>query len=641
MSSETAQSDVDRVRQATDLVQLIGEHVALTPKGREHVGLCPFHEDSRPSMAVVTHKGNAFYKCHACGASGDAFTFMTEYLRQDFRTALKMLASRAGIPLTDRATHRTADTSTRDMKDTLEKAAKFFQRNLRDQVSGKTARNHLETRGVSNEMIEQFGIGVAPDAWDGLINTATRDGTTPQQLEAAGLIRARKAGSSGGYYDTFRNRLMFPIRDELGNDIAFGGRVLSKDDEPKYVNSPETSLFKKSRTLYGLDLARRNIINMGQAIVTEGYTDVIACHQAGLANAVGTLGTALTTEHATTLARLAPRVVLIFDGDQAGQRAADRAVEVFFTSPVDVFVCELPSGMDPADLLGTPSGQTQFQKLIDDAQDALSFKLNRLDSALTGEQSLSGKQQLIEHSIDELANLGLAKMAGVRRHLVLERLAEIIGLPTKSIDQMLTQGISKTRPSNNAAIDVNTPKSLLAESTTNSIDKPLPRARRVAERELIANLLFETELGLDVISIDDREGRALAIFPPATFGDATIRRIASALDRLLTIGVPSMQQILADLAEHDDDPGRALASELYFEGQLQAGSFEGTSQERLAACIEALAMRIQRDQIDQRVEQLHSTATAGADSPAMAREVLKELRRRGPDAAAISRGVRT
>ena len=234
-------------------------------------------------MAVVTHKGNAFYKCHACGASGDAFTFVTEYLRQDFRTALKMLASRAGIPLTDRATHRTADTSTRDMKDTLEKAAKFFQRNLRDQVSGETARNHLEARGVSNEMIEQFGIGVAPDAWDGLIKAATRDGATPQQLEAAGLIRARKTGSSGGHYDTFRNRLMFPIRDELGNDIAFGGRILNKDDEPKYVNSPETSLFKKSRTLYGLDLARRNIINMGQAIVTEGYTDVIACHQAGLA----------------------------------------------------------------------------------------------------------------------------------------------------------------------------------------------------------------------------------------------------------------------------------------------------------------------------------------------------------------------
>ncbi len=639
MSSVTAQSDIDRVRQATDLVQLIGEHVALTPKGREHVGLCPFHEDSRPSLAVVTHKGNAFYKCHACGASGDAFTFVVEYLRQDFRTALQMLANRAGITLTGRVTESTQQNSTRDIKTTLEKAAKFFQNNLKDQHTGRTARAHLEARHVSLDMVEQFGLGLAPDAWDGLLQAATRDGVSEQQLESAGLVRARKSGSSNGYYDTFRNRLMFPIRDELGQPIAFGGRVLNKDDEPKYVNSPETSLFKKSRTLYGLDVARRNIIDLGQAIVTEGYTDVIACHQAGFTNAVGTLGTALTTDHATTLARLAPRVVLIFDGDQAGQRAADRAVEVFFSAPVDVFVSELPTGMDPADLLDTPTGTTEFQSLIDQAPDALSFKLGRLAHALVDEQSISGRQQLIERAIDELASLGLGRMVGVRRHLVVERLAEIIGIPIRSIDQMLKQGISKARVSTPST--ASTSSSLLNDAPSNSIDNPLPRARRVAERELIAHLLFETELGQSIITLNDREGCALELFPPSTFGDGVARSIASALQRLLATGVPSMQQILADLAEHDDEAARGLAAELYFEGQRQAGSFEGSNQERLAACIEALAMRIQRDQIDQRVEQLHSTATAGANSPAMAREVLEELRRRGPDAAAISRSVRT
>ena len=337
----------DRIIEATDLVKLIGEHVPLQPKGREHVGVCPFHDDTKPSLSVVTHKGRPFYHCFACGASGDAVGFMMDYHKMTFPETLEALAERAGIEL-EHAPHAGPPSDPATSKKALlratEAASRWYRRRLLDETVGLEARQLLERRGIDDSMSEAFMLGIAPDAWDGLCSrirnsTSTRDPETRTpsvRVEAASLIKPRNEGN--GHYDVFRNRLIFPICDELGRPIAFGARSLSNEDQPKYLNSPESTLFDKSRTLYGLHLARKPIIDSGLAIVVEGYTDAIACHQAGFKNTVATLGTALTAAHARNFA-ICNQVTLLFDDKKAGQKAADRASEIFFDCDIDVKIC--------------------------------------------------------------------------------------------------------------------------------------------------------------------------------------------------------------------------------------------------------------------------------------------------------------
>ncbi|MBT8487168.1 MAG: DNA primase, partial [Phycisphaerae bacterium] len=330
MMAGTGQSEIDQVREATDLVRLVSEHVAIQPRGREYVGLCPFHDDHKPSFAVVTHKGSSFFHCFACGASGDCFRFVMRFHSMEFGEALRYLAERAGITLQPRgaAGGERDDGGPRrgDLIATQERALAFFRRVLADSAAGATARGALEDRGITPDMVDRFQLGAAPEGYDGLLRRL--DASDRPVARAAGLLKTRQDES--GEYDAFRNRLMFPICDEVGRPVAFGGRILDPDDQPKYLNSAESPIFRKSRTLYGLHLARRSIMDASLAIVTEGYTDVIACHQAGFENVVGTLGTALTADHARILARICDTVVLLFDGDEAGQKAADRGVEVFF-----------------------------------------------------------------------------------------------------------------------------------------------------------------------------------------------------------------------------------------------------------------------------------------------------------------------
>ncbi len=304
-SGGSDRSDVDRVKDATDIVRLVGEHVALRPKGREYMGLCPFHDDHSPSMHVVPHK--QFYKCFSCGAAGDVFKFVQDFLKMDFPEALEFLADRAGITLERRKRQEQdadapADSiSKKDLFAANAMAASFYRAMLKHE-QGVAGRAVIERRGISREMVEEFQLGVSPDRWDGLILTAQKQGFSAGLLGAAGLIKAREG--SNGHYDAFRNRVMFPICDRTGRVIAFGARKIKDEDEPKYLNSPETRLFNKSGTLYALHLALRTIQQTRTAIITEGYTDVIACHQGGFPNAVATLGTAMThAEHAAELRR--------------------------------------------------------------------------------------------------------------------------------------------------------------------------------------------------------------------------------------------------------------------------------------------------------------------------------------------------
>lgn len=439
--------------EATDIVRLVGEHVSLKKKGREHLGKCPFHDDHKPSMYVVPAK--QIYHCFSCGAGGNAIDFLVNFHKMEFIEALKRLAEQANIELTPRSGAGRADAATAsatsggggvsraDMLAACAFAQEFFRAILRHPEHGALARAMIDKRAISPEMVDEFGIGAAPDKWDGLLITAQTKGLRPAALAAAGLAKARE--NSSGSYDAFRNRLMFPIHDLLGRPIAFGGRKLRDEDDPKYINSSETPLFDKSKTLFGLKQAQRAIQDAGRAIIVEGYLDAIACHQAGVKNVVATLGTALTPEHARILQRVCDEVVLVFDGDEAGSRAADRAVEVFFAQPIDVRIATLAStgAKDPDELLKQDGGREKFDGAIAGALDALEFRFARLRSKLAG-AGLSARARLVEEDVQRLAEMGLARVSPVRKTLVVRRLASLAGATEQSILEALSR--ARVRP---------------------------------------------------------------------------------------------------------------------------------------------------------------------------------------------------
>jgi DNA primase len=437
--------DRERVRDASDIVRVIGEHVALKAKGREFVCLCPFHDDHNPSMGVVPHK--QIFHCFVCGAGGDVFTFVEKYHKMEFREALEYLAERAGIELKKSPIgamsaaddEQSPSVSRADLVKANTAALDFFRAILRHPEHGRLARETIERRGIAPEMVEQFAIGASPDRWDGLVLTLQRQGADSRAFAEAGLLKRR---DDGGFYDALRNRLIFPIHDQIGRVIAFGGRKLKEEDEPKYLNSPETRLFEKAGTLYGLFQAARSIQAKRCAIITEGYTDTIACHQGGFTNAVATLGTALTPRHAQVLRRLCDTVVLLFDGDDAGQRAADRAVEVFFAEDIDVKIATLASvtnAKDPDELLKREGGAALLQKALDQATDLLAYRYQRIRAKAAG-AGMAALSRLIEEELAKLVQLGFNTVPLLRRKLIIKRLADIAGVDEGTIWKSIPGG---------------------------------------------------------------------------------------------------------------------------------------------------------------------------------------------------------
>ena len=335
---------IDQVRLSIDIVDVVGDHVALTRRGKNFVGLCPFHDDSSPSLNVSQEK--QIYKCFACGAGGNSFTFLRDIENISFIEAVRQLADRAGIALPDA---KPADPDQQEVFDQLyranELAVKYFHHLLTQDEKAADAMAYLENRGINRDVIDAFSLGYAPDQWDGFLQVATRRGFSPQILERAGLVTQRQAG--GGFYDRFRNRITFPIHAATGRPVAFGARALDPDEQAKYINSPETPVYNKSATLYGLWRDRDAIRDAGVALVVEGYMDLIALSQYGIENAVASSGTALTPDHARLLRRYAPKTILIFDGDTAGATAAMRGIGSLFEVGLEVRVVTLPEDHDP------------------------------------------------------------------------------------------------------------------------------------------------------------------------------------------------------------------------------------------------------------------------------------------------------
>ncbi len=435
------QAIVNQVQQANDIVDVVGEHISLARKGKEMVGLCPFHDDHRASLYVNAAK--QIFKCFACGAGGDVLKFVQMRENLTFPQAIQRLAERAGIKIqpvkTQKDKSRQPDVDPNRLAKANAWAAKLFQKNLHDKQKGKSTRDYLAERKIDSESTKKWQLGLALTSGDDLIKAAKGKAIPEKLLQQAGLVAGQESSS---LRDKFVNRLMFPITDATGRVIAFGGRTLTNEGA-KYINSPTTPLFDKSNSLYGLEHARHQIVSTGTAIVVEGYTDVIMAHSKGVANVVASLGTSFTAGQARILRRYAKQIVLIFDSDAAGLEAANRALEICIAQRIDIKLASVPEGKDPCDFL-LSAGKKRFEQLLANAVDVFEFKWNRLTESFSTDGALVDKKAAIEEFLQTIATgLWAGKLAPIDRGLIVNQLSKIIGLGSKEINAELRKRIAR------------------------------------------------------------------------------------------------------------------------------------------------------------------------------------------------------
>lgn len=379
----------EEIRKRLNLVEVIGQYVRLQRRGQRYVGLCPFHQDTDPSFSVDPERG--FWHCFGCGEGGDLFAFVMRQEGVEFGEALRMLARRAGVELSSDPQAEARRRRREQLERANRIACEHFVHNLFKHPAAEHARNYLRRRGFNKWAVQTFQLGYALDTWDDLLNKLAAEGINAALAQEAGLI---KVGEHGGHYDIFRDRIMFPISDISGRIIAFGGRALDPDNPAKYMNSPETPLFHKRRSLYALDLARESISRERLAIIVEGYTDVISLHQAGIRNVVAGLGTALSREQLDLLGRYAEEVVLVYDADAAGRRAASRNIDVFEGAAVTVSLVVLQEGEDPDEFVRT-HGPEEFRELLENRISPIEYQLQLIfdDPAYRGPEGASRAAQ--------------------------------------------------------------------------------------------------------------------------------------------------------------------------------------------------------------------------------------------------------
>jgi len=419
MASQIPPAFIDDLLARSDIVTLIDERIPLKKKGKDYLAVCPFHDEKTPSFSVSPSK--QFYYCFGCGASGSALGFLIEYDRLDFLTAVDELAARVGMQVPrDEHTDGKRDNLS-PIYDQLQRAQEFYSKALRDHSAATKAVDYLKKRGLSGKVAAQFGIGYAPPGWDNLVKMFGKDKMSRQTLLKAGLVLEKDGGQ--GAYDRFRDRITFPIHDHRGRVIAFGGRVLG-DEEPKYLNSPETPVFHKSRELYGLHLARKSTRELKRLLVVEGYMDVVGLAQFGVTDVVATLGTATTSEHLERLFRVVAEVVFCFDGDVAGQRAAKRAMNTCLPLLSDgrsVGFLFLPADHDPDSMVRAEGpGAFRNPEKITPLSTFLFESLSREVSM----DSIDGRARLVDLSRPLLRKLPPSAF----RTLMLKRLAELARL---------------------------------------------------------------------------------------------------------------------------------------------------------------------------------------------------------------------
>jgi DNA primase len=402
----------ERVRDAIDFVELVNARTELRKSGqRRYTGLCPFHDERTPSFGIDPVE--KLYHCFGCGEGGDVFKFVMETEGLDFQSALESLAERAGVELeAEEEDPRAAARRGREQRllDVLDRTATYYARVLWESQEAAHAREYLFQRGLSEPTLRQFRVGYSPSAWDTVLNASRRAGFKNEEVYAAGLaVRGRE----GRLYDVFRGKIMFPLADARGRVRGFGARAMRDGQGPKYVNTREGEVFSKGRQLFGADLARAAAAKSGSVVLAEGYTDVIALHQAGFANAVGAMGTALTPEQASQLQRLAPVVLLCLDADAAGQQAAAKAATVL-PDRVELRVVPLPPGADPADIVGEEGGAERMRALLDASIPFARFAIERILERGQDDEALSQVGAVIKPLPQGILRDGLIRLASSR-----------------------------------------------------------------------------------------------------------------------------------------------------------------------------------------------------------------------------------
>ena len=555
---------IRQVAQATDIVELVSQYVALKKKGREFVGLCPFHEDSHPSMYVVPAK--QIFHCFVCQTGGGVFQWMALYEKLSFPEAVRALAERANIPLPRESAPPVepgGSFSKNDLLAVTTFAARWFRSQLQS-PAGAEALDYARQRGFTDKFIERFGLGYAPDSWDSLIKAASREGIGERKLLAAGLVAQRERSGS---YDRFRNRLIFPILDPQGRVIAFGGRALAADERAKYLNSPETLLFDKSGELYALNWSREAIVSSGQAIVVEGYLDALIPLQVGVGKVVATLGTALTERHVRILGRYAKEAVLVFDADAAGQAAAERALEMFLAQRLHVRVATIPAGKDPCDYC-LAEGADAFRALVAGAPDALQYVWQRRQEAYhAAGGNLADGGKLVEDFLRlVVSSSAYGAIDEVRRGQLAQHIGHMLNIAPGDLQQQMRRlGRQMTRSSGQASIGTG------QGATQSGI---------LAQRHILEAVLNEPDLFADAAERVD----------PQDFSDDRLGRIAQEVWRLgladqLSVDELMSSQSLAGMG--------GLLAELAMAGQQR-----GNCSETLRGAVDSLVHRRGRREIE-------------------------------------------
>ncbi len=445
MSRGSSLDAKELVKQAVDIVDLVGASISLRRQGRNFVGLCPWHDDTRPSLQVNPERQS--FKCWVCDIGGDVFSFVMKMEGVSFPEALKMLADRAGIQLEPARRGGPApggEADKRTLYQAMAWAEKQYQRCLVEMPEGEPARRYLQDRRISQASIERFHLGFAPNHATWILGRTAGSGFGPAILEKIGILARPSTGI--GHYDRFRGRVLFSIRDPQGRPVGLGGRVLpeSGNTSPaKYVNSPETPLFSKSKLLYGLDVAREAMRRSRTALVMEGYTDCIVAHQFGFEDAVAVLGTALGEQHVRTLKRFVDRIVLVLDGDEAGQRRANEVLELFVAQNADLRIVTLPEGLDPAEFL-LEHGAEAFRDLLETrALDALEHAFLTATRNIDLERDVHAASQALERLVSIVAKAPRLRAdspddARFREEKVLQRLAGSFRVPEQVVRERLT-----------------------------------------------------------------------------------------------------------------------------------------------------------------------------------------------------------
>jgi DNA primase len=427
---------IERLREAVDMVELVGAKTDLRRVGSRWVGLCPFHDERTPSFSVNAEE--RLYYCFGCEAKGDAIGFVRDSEALDFREAVELLAERYGVELQLEEEDPRAEQRRRRRERLLallERTARFYATYLWEAAEAGRAREYLGGRGLREEVLREFRVGYSPSAWDRVLLAAQRDGFRPEELAAAGLVQR---GREGGLYDRFRGRIMFPLADARGRVLGFGARALRESQQPKYLNTSENELYRKGRQLFGIDLARAQAARSGRVVVVEGYTDVLALHQAGISETVAIMGTALTDEQLAELRRTAPAVFLALDADRSGQQAMLRTIKAARARDLELRVVGMPSGTDPAELVSA-GGAEAFAERLASADSALRFEVDRVladadldtpagrDRALVESRSVIAMARNPSAERDDLVRL-VADRLDVPAHYVTAG-AEVAGRP--------------------------------------------------------------------------------------------------------------------------------------------------------------------------------------------------------------------